>query len=334
MEVPSRRSAHPVQPSPKPATKYPEQPEVRSAERPSALARAMLACVGHSQRLDSAHMSGRALQRQKGTKSGAMSSTLRCFQVLELLAEEPFELTVTDIAEVLVTPRASAHRLCATLVEGGFVEQVSSNKRYRLTPKSLRVGSGYLRHSAIYRAAFLPMQELVKQVPGTAQLGVYSEGKVLFISSVGYPGSAHAFADVGLRRPLHATASGKLFLAAMPLLQVKQLMEQGVEKFTERTTVSFARMKKELARVQEQGYAINDEELIPGYLAIAAPVLDASGRTAAAISITLPVDDARLKTESSYIALLCDAASKTSLLLGHTAPRMVRSLREPKLVRH
>jgi hypothetical protein len=124
-------------------------------------------------------MSLAGVQKAKSVKSNAMSSTLRCFQVLELLAEEPFELTVSDIAEVLAMPRASAHRLCATLVEGGFVEQVASNKRYRLTSKSLWVGSGYLRHSAIYRAAFFPMQELAKQIPGTAQLGVYSEGKVL-----------------------------------------------------------------------------------------------------------------------------------------------------------
>src|ERR1700744_103568 len=163
-------------------------------------------------------------KKSKNARSSAMPSTLRCFQVLELLAEEPFELSVSDIAEVLSMPRASVHRLCTTLVEGGFVEHVSIYKRYRLTPKSLWVGSGYLRHSAIYRAAFFPMQALARQIPGTAQLGVLSEGRVLFIHSVGYPGSMDAFGDVGLRRPLHATASGKLLLAGMPLDKVKELM--------------------------------------------------------------------------------------------------------------
>ena len=262
-----------------------------------------------------------------------MSSTLRCFEVLELLAEEPFELSVSDIAEVLSTPRASAHRLCATLLQGGFVEQVASNKRFRLTSKSLWVGSGYLRHSAIYRAAFFPMQELVKQIPGTAQLGVYSEGKVLFVHSVGYPGSPHAFADVGLRRALHATASGKLFLADMPLQEVEQLMAHGVEKYTERTTVSFARMKDELGKVAKQGYAVNDEELLPGYLVIAAPVLDATARTVAAISITMPVDRSHPKIELSHAASVMDAASRTSLLLGYNRLSVAKATREAKLSR-
>jgi DNA-binding IclR family transcriptional regulator len=43
-------------------------------------------------------------------------------------------------------------------------------------------------------------------------------------------------------------------------------MSYGVEKYTERTTVSFARMKEKLAQVAEQGYAVNDEELLPGYI--------------------------------------------------------------------
>ena len=104
-------------------------------------------------------------KKVSNASTGAMTSTLRCFRVLELLAEEPFELSVSDIAEILSMPRASAHRLCATLAEGGLVEHVLPHKRYRLTPKLLWVGSGYLRHSAIYRAAFFPMQELAKQIP-------------------------------------------------------------------------------------------------------------------------------------------------------------------------
>jgi DNA-binding IclR family transcriptional regulator len=263
-------------------------------------------------------MQAPSTKKAKKTRTGTMTSTLRCFKVLELLAEEPFELSVSDIAERLSMPRASAHRLCATLVEGGFVEPVPASKRYRLTPKSLWVGSGYLRHSAIYRAAFFPMQTLAKQIPGTAQLGILSEDKVLFIHSVGYPESAFdAFADVGLKRALHATASGKLFLADMPLDEVERLMSHGVERYTERTTVSFARIKEELIQIAAKGYAVNDEELLPGYLVLAAPVFDSSGSTVAAISITMLADHTYQENEAPHSALLCEAARKTSIQLGY-----------------
>lgn len=251
------------------------------------------------------------------SRTSAMTSTLRCFQVLEILAEEPFELSVSDISEILSMPRASAHRLCATLIEAGYVDRSPSSKRYRLTPKPLWVGSGYLRHSSIYRAAFLPMQELVKQIPAPAQLAVFFEDEVLIIYSLGSTESTDAFADVGLRRELHATASGKLFLAAMPREQVKRIMSGGLTKYTEKTTVSFARMEKDLAKIAAKGYAVNDEELLPGLVSLAAPVFGPSHETLAAISITLRADRVHAEKETAYTDPLCEAARKTSLLLGH-----------------
>ncbi len=255
---------------------------------------------------------------KKKPKSCAMTSTLRCFQVLELFAEEPFERSASDIAEILSTPKATAHRLCTTLVESGFIQRVPASKRYRLTAKSLWVGSGYLRHSAIYRAAFFPMQALSKQIPGTVQLGVLSEGRVLFIHSVGYPRSIDAFADVGLQRALHATAAGKLFLADMALDKVEQLMTHEIKQYTGRTIVTFTKMKKELLQIAAKGYAVNDEELLPGYYYIAAPVHDASGATVATISITISADLAHTEEKASYTALLCETAQKTSIPLGYS----------------
>jgi DNA-binding IclR family transcriptional regulator len=122
---------------------------------------------------------------------------------------------------------------------------------------------------------------------------------------------------VGLKRALHATASGKLFLAEMPLDQVEQLMSQGVEKYTERTTVSFSRLKEELKQIVAKGYAVNDEELLSGYLALAAPVFDASGCMVGTISITVPSDHTHLGYDTPHATLLCEAARMTSLQLGY-----------------
>jgi DNA-binding IclR family transcriptional regulator len=167
--------------------------------------------------------------------STAMSSTLRCLKVLEFLAEEPFELSFTDLAAKLDIPKGSAHRLCTTLIEANLITQQPVTRRYILSSHALWVGSGYLRHSPLYRAAFFPMQELARQVPGTVQLGVLDQDYVLFIHSVGYSGAQHAFADVGLRRPLNATASGKIFLAGMAPGDLEYVMTRRAEKYTSST---------------------------------------------------------------------------------------------------
>jgi DNA-binding IclR family transcriptional regulator len=258
-----------------------------------------------------------ATERAAPTRSTAMSSTLRCLRVLELLAEEPFELSLSDLAARLAIPKASAHRLCATLLEAQLVEQDQRTRRYVLTTKVLWIGSGYLRHSAVYRAAFFPMQELAKHTPGTAQLGVVDNDQVLFVHSVGSPGSPHAFADVGLRRQLHATASGKIFLAAMSWPEIENIMSSGCKKYTDRTITSIDRMKQEIAEVQRKKYAINIEELLPGYWVLAAPVIGREGRTVAAISLTLGMEHFSADQEALYAALVREAAQKSSLQLGH-----------------
>jgi DNA-binding IclR family transcriptional regulator len=259
------------------------------------------------------------LKKAHSLKSPGMSSTLRCLRVLELLAEEPFEMGISELGGLLDTPNSSVHRLCATLLKAGLIEHESSTKRYRLSPKALWLGSGYLRHSEVYRAAFFAIQDLVKSLPGTVQLGVFDEGWVQFIYSIGYPGSTDAFADVGLRRPLHATASGKLFLAGMPVSEVEQIMSRNLRQYTNKTIVSLATMKRELQEIGEQGYAINDEELLPGYVVIAAPFFNKSNAIAAAISATIPVGEVRKDrdSEARYIGLVKEAAVRASLQLGH-----------------
>src|ERR1700759_23075 len=93
----------------------------------------------------------------------AMSSTIRCLKMLELLADEPFELSFSELAARLDIPKASAHRLCTTLIEANLIKQEPATRRYRLSSHSLWIGSGYLRPSPLYRAAFFPMQELARQ---------------------------------------------------------------------------------------------------------------------------------------------------------------------------
>jgi DNA-binding IclR family transcriptional regulator len=249
--------------------------------------------------------------------STAMSSTVRCLKVLELLAEEPFELSFTELAARLKVPKPSAHRLCTTLIEAKLITQDPQTRRYMLSSHALWIGSGYLRHSAIYRAAFFPMQELARQFPGTVQLGVLDEDYVLFIHSVGYSGAPDAFADVGLRRPLNATASGKIYLASMAAEEVDRIMSKCTVKYTSSTITSLARMKQEIVMVKKMGYARNVEELLPGYWVLAGGVVGRNDRPVAAISITLPLQEFTPERETTIAALLKETARKISLQFGH-----------------
>jgi len=94
-------------------------------------------------------------------------------------------------------------------------------------------------------------------------------------------------------------------------------MSKCTEKYTNSTITSPARMKQEIVQVKKMRYARNVEELLPGYWVLAAGIGDQDDWPAAAISITLPLEEFTPERETAIAALLKDAARKASLQLGH-----------------
>lgn len=246
----------------------------------------------------------------------SMSSTLKCFHMLDVLAGEPYELALSELAARLGQPLATAHRLAATLVEAGFAEQDSASRRYRIAGKALWAGAAYLRSSPVYRAAFLVMQEAARTGAGLIHLGALDGDWVLYLHTVGSPSQLYLYADTGERRPLHATGLGKAILAWQPAELVSRIASQKLQRFTKRTICSANELKEELRATRQRGYAIDDEEGVTGLRCVAAPIFDASGRSVAALSMSAPVQVLANAAIESAAAQIREAAMKVSVQVG------------------
>jgi IclR family transcriptional regulator, acetate operon repressor len=97
---------------------------------------------------------------------------------------------------------------------------------------------------------------------------------------------------VGLSVPLHCSALGKVLLAYGAGQLSGQLSgplpAEKLERRTDKTITSEAALRSELAGVRARGYAITDEELEPGLIAVAAPVHGFDGAVVAALSVSAP----------------------------------------------
>ena len=109
---------------------------------------------------------------------------------------------------------------------------------------------------------------------------------------------------VGLSVPPHCSALGKVLLA----YDAARLPSGPLERRTDRTITDPGELTAELAAVRERGYAVTDEELEPGLVAVAAPVF-AGGETAvAALSVSAPAS--RLTAaQVPVIAAVCRAVA-------------------------
>ena len=91
------------------------------------------------------------------------------------------------------------------------------------------------------------------------------------------------------------------------------------ERATPRTIPNLTRFKRELTRVVQVGYAIDDQETDMGARCVAAPILDESGKVAAAISVSGPVTRLSRDRIQAYASLTKKAARTISAHLGHSS---------------
>ena len=125
---------------------------------------------------------------------------------------------------------------------------------------------------------------------------------------------------IGQRTPLHATASGKVLLAWMDAVALKEFLASKLHRYTPQTVTKPAMLEAELARVREQGWASTTEEFEIGLNAVAAPILDATGEVVAAVGMSGPSYRLTVESFPSAAAHLLAGAKDISARLGYFGP--------------
>jgi len=223
------------------------------------------------------------------SKAPRVNAVHRGLQILELLAEQRKAWSTSEISRRLKIPKSTASYLLHTLETRGYLHREDGG-HYRLSMKLLALGS-QAQHGVEVREVALPiLRRLVAETGITGHLAVLEGTVVIYIERVPAPGFIQMDTWVGRQMPLHSTSSGKALLAFLPENQVELLLAgAALPRFTAKTIVVLPRLKQELKRIRETGFALDDEENTPGVRCIAAPIFDRFGREAAAMSLTGPV---------------------------------------------
>jgi IclR family transcriptional regulator, pca regulon regulatory protein len=201
-------------------------------------------------------------------------------------------LGIADIADDLGMSRSTTHRYVITLVALGYLEQGASRK-YRLGLRVTDLGMSALNSTGLREHAHPYLDELRRRSSYTVSLGVLDDTEVLYVDR------ARSFRrsqdqngldlQAGSRLPAHSTAMGKLLLANLPDEDQRSVLaSMKLAKRGPNTIASKKALREELNEVQEEGFAVNDEELAAGLFAIAAPVRNEARDVVAAVSLSAP----------------------------------------------
>lgn len=210
----------------------------------------------------------------------------RVVTVLELLAEAPDGLRVTDVARALDVHKATASRLLATLSARRVLDRDPSG-RYRLGPAFLRFAASALTGLEMVSQARPDLEVLSRRTGETVNLAILDGTEVVYIDQVTGDHAIVAGNWVGRRSPVHCSSSGKVLLAFGEPAMRERVLDGPLEARASHTVTDPQRLRSLLEDVRRRGYARSVSELEDGLTTVAAPVF-ARGDLVAAVSVSGP----------------------------------------------
>lgn len=244
-------------------------------------------------------------------------SIRRAVAMLEAFTDEQPSWNVSDLAQAIRLNRTTTYRLLTALEHAEYLRRDPATDSYRLGSGLIALGGRAQRANPV-RAVALPELESLAQASGeTATLEILSGLEVVIIEEIPGDYVTSANRHIGSRWPLYATSTGKAILAAMPPDALRPILAQPLRPLTAKTIRSAKQLRDCLADVRRQGYAVADEELELGFVAVGAPLRDATGQAVAAISLggtRARLTDARVAEIGEQVKA---AAERVSHLLGY-----------------
>lgn len=190
----------------------------------------------------------------------ASPAVFRAIQILEQLSHTRGTMTVTEIALAIPLAKSSVSNLLATLETTGMVRRSAGG--WLVGYKALEIGQSVLASTDLvseFKRITLTLPYLSSD---TALLAVLDGMDVLYLARHDGAQPVRLASDIGRRMPASVTSLGQSMLASLPLdeLERRLLLVDTLPRPTERSPKTKEDLRRELVRVRERGFAIDDEQ--------------------------------------------------------------------------
>ena len=216
--------------------------------------------------------------------------TLRLFALLEVVASKDQFFSLQGLAEETSIPKPTLHRMLQQLESAGLLERSGDSRQYGTGVRLRKLAENLLLNDTFHGARHGVLRSLVNEVGESCNLTALSGSEVMYLDRVETPAPLRFYLHSGSRVPVHCSASGKLFLAGMSPAQRQRLLANAtLEAFTPKTLIDQDALEEEIKQVKRQGFALDNEEFLPGLLCVAVLVPSASGRSNLCVAVQAPI---------------------------------------------
>ncbi|MBX2883761.1 MAG: IclR family transcriptional regulator [Granulosicoccus sp.] len=252
--------------------------------------------------------------KEAGNSKG--SAITRVLDILESVADSERPLTPTELSDRLGIPKASIHRLCATLESHGYLQARMSGRGLLPGNRFHRVALGVMASSPFRAQRHAILEGLSVEIGETCNISVPDGSEMIYFDRAETHWPVRVQLQIGSRVPAHATASGKMYLSSLPPAKRQRILRNSaLNRHTENTIVDLQALESELDTIAARGYATDHEEYIDGMVALAVAVKDAQDRLFATLSFHAPVMRIPADSLPSYLPQVRAAGKQLSELL-------------------
>jgi IclR family KDG regulon transcriptional repressor len=251
-----------------------------------------------------------------------LSSVANALRVMKAFSDEQSEIGITALAQRLGLAKSTVHRLAATLIGEGMLEQDSETGKYRLGLAVFELGALVRRKMDVSSEARPYLKTLRDQTGETVHLAILDHASVVYINKMESRQAIRMSSNVGARAPVYCTGDGKALLAFQPEEFVTQILKLGLAARTPNTITDAKAFRRDLAATRARGYAIDNEESEVGMRCVAAPIRFHNGTVIASLSIAGPTHRVNRKILLAYAREVISAAAAVSQRLGYQPSRI------------
>ena len=226
------------------------------------------------------------------------------------------EIGLSDLARLAAYDKAATRRFLVALQKHGFIEQNPANRKYRL-------GAAFLHFAQVREATqplvsvVTPLLDALTETTGeTAHASHYSAGALISVGVRESTKATRVHMDPSEILPLHATASGLVYLAYSPEGAVDDAIGAGLTAHTQHTITSAGKLRKAIADIRRAGFAVAGQSFEDEVTGIAMPFFDQSATAVGALAVATPSSRMTAEAKDMIVAELHRAALTATRGIG------------------
>lgn len=256
------------------------------------------------------------------TNAQVPSVLQNAFLVLEAVGESgPWGADAGEIEARTGLHRRSIYRHLNSLKALGMVADATEPTRYRLGHSIAALAQHASDQREFLRRARLFCDEIAERTGEPVHVTILDQATAATIASA--QGLAHLDdlppIVLGSRRPLHASASGKVYLAFNPSA-LEAYSVRPLERFTSHTISTLEQLRTECAQIRERGYALDRQEFVSEVTCIAVPVHGINGRAVGTLAVSTKNPVMSTARRNALLKVLLPAARSFTAAIGGNAP--------------